>query len=109
MKTFEQYNINDEKEMEELFLEIAHLDELEIRFDFIKYNLDLFYFYNDEWLFSQDKKFKNFYLNHKNIWLKFGYTSDLNKSGFRFIIRNIVNKHFNLTDYSVGNLSIVNW
>ena len=51
MKTFEQYNINDEKEMEELFLEIAHLDELEIRFDFIKYNLDLFYFYNDEWLF----------------------------------------------------------
>ena len=35
MKTFEEFDNIDEKE--KLFLELAHLDELEIKFDFIKY------------------------------------------------------------------------
>lgn len=55
MKTFEKYNKIDKKEREKLFLEIAHLDELEIRFELIKHRYSIFYNYKNKYLFEQFK------------------------------------------------------
>ena len=81
MKTFEQYN-NKEKEMEELFIQLSHLDELDIKFDFLRYKYEMFYFYKKNFLFDIEKFGTNsidkFWIDEK-IWnrivLRFGFSS----------------------------------
>lgn len=51
----EMYDINEES-FEKKFLELSHLDVLEIKIDFIVYPKDLYYFYNDHLLFNIYKK-----------------------------------------------------
>lgn len=43
MKTFESFN-NKDKEIEKLFLELSHIDELEIKFDLLIYPSGIYYF-----------------------------------------------------------------
>ncbi|MCK9445715.1 hypothetical protein M0Q50_02355 [bacterium] len=48
---------------EQLFLELAHLDELEIRFNFVdNERLSMFYFYGENYFFRIDKKNKCAYV-----------------------------------------------
>ncbi|MCK9445426.1 hypothetical protein M0Q50_00865 [bacterium] len=72
MKTFEQFDIIDEKE--KLFIELAHLDELDIKFDFIFSRLELFYFYKKECYFNILKK--DFATINKSIWSRIGNNHD---------------------------------
>lgn len=44
MKTFDKFNID-----EDIFIKALHLDELEIKIDFIRYSSHLFFYYNDIW------------------------------------------------------------
>lgn len=95
MKSFEQY-----KDMEQLFLELAHIDELEIRFNFISnHNNSILFFYKDIWLFDQDKKTKEFYINYDNIWLIIKSKFNLKIKEIRYFFTYMIEKYFNLTGY----------
>ena len=60
MKTFENFN-------KESFAEIIHSDELEIRFELIWYEQEIFYFYNKKLIIIYDKENKFFDLD-KDIY-----------------------------------------
>ena len=85
-------------EYEKLFLELTHLDELEIKFDFIEYENYLFHFYNESELFLQDKKNGWFYMNYTKIWSIFGSKYNLKYDDIQSITKDIVEKHFKLKD-----------
>ncbi|MCK9446880.1 hypothetical protein M0Q50_08535 [bacterium] len=97
MKTFEHFEVIDEKE--KLFLELAHLDELEIKFDFIEYPKNIYYFYKDTWLFNQDKKFNYFWINYDKIWIVFSSKFDINYKEIGYYMSDILEKHFKLNGY----------
>ena len=83
---------------EKLFLELAHLDELEIKFDFIEYENDLYYFYNKNVLFDQYKKSGRFYINYDKIWSIFGSKFNLKYNDIQSITKKMVERHFKLKD-----------
>ena len=97
---FTNCNINESKEdeYEKLFLELSHLNELEIKFDHIKYEDYIFYFYNENELFYQDKKNDYIYINYNEIWLIFERKFDLIYGDIQVITKKIVEKHFKLKD-----------
>ncbi|MCK9445716.1 hypothetical protein M0Q50_02360 [bacterium] len=97
MKTFEQYN-NKEKEMEESFLELAHLDKLEIRFNFIDSKYQMFYVYNGVYIFLQDKIEKRFvvYNDVSNYFIANFYYANI-----KVFFNNMIKKHLNLFDYDI--------
>lgn len=97
MKTFEQFENIDEKE--KLFLQLAHLDNLDIKFDFIEYKYELFYIYKDNCLFYQEKKSKCFYINFDKIWEVFENKFSLNYKKIQKIMNGMVKKHFKLKGY----------
>ncbi|MCK9445933.1 hypothetical protein M0Q50_03475 [bacterium] len=105
MKTFEQFeNIN---ELEKSFLELAHLDELEIKFDFMRYESDIFYFHNYKCLFKLVKKNVFIYINSDEIWSVFE-----NKFGLDYIkttkfMGDMIHKHFKLNSYKISKYE--NW
>jgi len=72
MKTFEQFDVIDEKE--KLFLELVHLDKLYVEILLYKYPYDMFYSYNNIWLFCIDKKNKQIWVNYDLIWKHFEET-----------------------------------
>jgi hypothetical protein len=95
MKTFENYNLK--YEMEESFLHLAHLDNLEIKFDLIEYEDDMFYFYDNIYLFSYMKKPKEFYMNPKRIW-SIENRYDISGIEFEQFMKSMVEKYFNFYD-----------
>lgn len=97
MKMFDAFNIDDK---EKLFLELAHLDELEIRFDFIEYKNSLYYFYKKNCLFDQNKKRKIFWINYSKIWRVIEKKFDINDKETKDIMSSMVEKHFKLKKYS---------
>jgi hypothetical protein len=107
MKTFEQYfnllieNFNNkEKEMEEFFLQLSHINELDIKFNFIEYKDTLFYLYKNKCLFDQDKKTMYFYINYDKIWSVFEKEFSLNYQEIKDFMSGMVEKHFKLKDYT---------
>ncbi|MCK9445782.1 hypothetical protein M0Q50_02690 [bacterium] len=100
MKTFEKFNTIDEKE--EQFLGFAHLDELDIKFDFIEYEIGLFYFYKEIWIFGQEKKYKYFYIN-KYFWDSFESNFGLNYQETKVFLSVMLDKYLNLSDYIISN------
>lgn len=98
MKTFGNFN-NKQKQMEDFFIEVAHLDELEIKFDFIEYNgLFLYYYYNNVRLFDMTKKFKYFHINSL-IWKSFSSKFNLDYNNAQSILSSMIEKYFNLSGY----------
>ena len=73
-----------EEEYDILFLKLAHLDELEIKFNFIKHKKDIFYFYNDSCLFF--KTYNQWFFINYNIYSIFYNNID--------IISSIIQKYF---------------
>jgi len=71
MKTFEQFiteSLNADILYEKTFLELSHLDELEIRFNFISFqDFTIRYYYKDMNLFKHDKVDEYFYINYNDI------------------------------------------
>ncbi|MCK9445737.1 hypothetical protein M0Q50_02465 [bacterium] len=67
MKTLEQYN---DKEIKELFLHLAHLDELHIKFDFFGYSNFTFYFYEENCIFMECRIFNTLGVNYKDVYSK---------------------------------------
>lgn len=110
MKTFGKYfNWKIEKphytkeEKENLFLELAHLDELEIKFDFIDYKTTLDYVYNDEILFIQSKRIKIFVINYKDIWSVFTKRFNLTRGEIKEFTEDMIEKYFNLKGYRTSH------
>lgn len=75
MKTYEDFNNIDEKKMEELFLQLSHLDELEIRFSFLDNNNNLssskyylYYYYKSVCFFEINTNRKYFWINEVSIF-----------------------------------------
>jgi len=97
MKNFINY-IKESKqdEYEKLFLELAHLDELDIKFDFIEYKNYIFYFYNETELFDQYKKSRDFYINNNEIWSFFKTKYSLTYNDIQSITKDLVERHFKL-------------
>lgn len=100
MKTFDGFNNMDEKE--ELFLSLAHLDELVIRFDFMWSSEDIFYFYNKTCLFVKDKKNKMFSINSDEIWSIYRNKINMSYHSTRSIMNIMSEKYFNLKVYSIN-------
>ena len=103
MKNFINY-IKESKqdEYEKLFLELAHLDELDIKFDFIEYKNYIFYFYNETELFDQYKKSRDFYINYNEIWSFFKTNYNLNYDDIKSITKDLVERHFKLKDITTN-------
>lgn len=95
MKKFEKFNNNDE----ELFLKIAHLDELVIRFDFIYDNESLSYLYEGVFLFIYVKKYNYIDVNKDKIYVPF---EDLyfHKDIFS-ILKKLIEKYFNIKIHDI--------
>jgi len=110
MKNYYNYiNESKEYEYEKIFLELAHLDELEIIFDFIKYEKNIYYFYNELSLFNLYKNlYKNsyFYINYSDIWKFFESKFRLNYDDIQLITKNLIERHFKLKDITTydGNM-----
>ena len=85
--------------LEEQFLEIAHIDELEIRFDFILYRSKylIYYYYDNIRYFIYSKYTKQFNLDEsvindiRKVWYKYSRTG----------LYDIVKHHFKLNDITV--------
>ncbi|MCK9445736.1 hypothetical protein M0Q50_02460 [bacterium] len=101
MKTFEKYkkDINLDKQ-EELFLELAQLDELDIRFDFIELPEDLFYFYKEKCFFVQDKNGKCFRINDDDIWSIFRNNIGMSYTATQSFMNIMIKKYFGLYAYN---------
>lgn len=89
--------INESKDSTENILDILHIDELEIKFDFtenihdnVRYNFkkNTYFFYNGKILFVYNKYHNVFGINYDDIWFKFNMMKD-------DIIIDIFNKYFN--------------
>jgi hypothetical protein len=93
MKTFEAFNIDPH---ENLFLEISHLDELEIKFDFFEYKSTIFYLYNNNCLFGYVKSHKTFYVNRDDISKYFETSFYINKKNMVVFLESMINKYFNI-------------
>lgn len=64
MKTFEQYIEYYGEQEEKKFIELFHVNELDIRFNFIDYDVHLYYFYKDIYIFEYDKTFDRMCVNN---------------------------------------------
>lgn len=118
MKKFDEYNFDNlpeiTPEIEESFLDIVPLNELEIKFDFsinLKYNI--FYFYKGILMFVHDKShFKMFGIS-SIIWndfrerLSYKYPHDyIDYDDFdviRYILNKMIEKYLNLQKIDVSN------
>ena len=107
MKNFINYIKESKQEYEKLFLSLSHLDELEIKFDFIKYKKHIFYFYNETELFDQDKKSRYFYINYDEIWSFFEKNFGLKYNDIQSITKELVERHFKLKDITTNIKNIV--
>ncbi|MCK9445710.1 hypothetical protein M0Q50_02330 [bacterium] len=99
MKRFDQYIIQPK----DYFLKITHLDDLVIGFDFIKYDNDMIYFYENKFFFIQNKKTKIFVINEilwEDIQYKYGYCHDI----MTYFITDLVEKYFNIKGYKIIHL-----
>lgn len=97
MKKFEDFENVDEKE--KLFLELAHLDELDIKFDFIRYPIEIFYYYENHCLFNKIKTQNKFYINHNKIWIIFKNRYNLKYIDIKNFMKIMLDKHFNSKGY----------
>lgn len=104
MKTFEDFNIN---QIDKLFIELSHIDELEIKFDFTYSLFQLYYFYKDKCFFIYVKKPSNFvYVNLINIWnpiIKYKNEVSRNVTDekmIRFIMGELIEKYLNIKNIS---------
>lgn len=59
-----KFNIND---LEKLFIEYLHFNELEIKFNFIEYGDELFFIYNKDWCFSYISHHKCLFINRSKL------------------------------------------
>lgn len=98
MKTFQKFNVDDELEKEKIFLKFAHIDELEIKFDFIDYESDLFYFYKKFTMLCQDKVNETLYMSIR-IWSVFQSKTNLNHNETKKFMTHMLDKYFNLNTY----------
>jgi len=111
MKTYHQYiselhseftiNESNEDDIEKQFIELSHINELEIKFDFDDWSDYLFYFYNKSEIFDNDKRLKYFYINNK-IWKHLENEFNLEYVELSYIMDKIIEKHFNLKDVSAS-------
>lgn len=105
MKTFESHN-KSEKRLNEFFLHFSHLDELEIKFDFIENEgVDLFYIYNEKKLFYFDKRSKYISVSYYEIWSYFEKDFDLDYDETQTLMKKFISKYFkiNIDDYIVSS------
>ncbi|MCK9446879.1 hypothetical protein M0Q50_08525 [bacterium] len=100
MKTFEKFKIDDEREKERIFLYFAHIDELEIKFDFIEYKQFIYYFYKEYTLLCQDKVKQKFNISIR-IWSVFESKTGLNHKETKNFIKQMLNKYFNFDKYTI--------
>jgi len=114
MKSFEQY-IKEEydynymfNEMEKNIIKYSHLDELEIKFNLLKFGGEfMFYFYGNKILFRTFKAGKRFNSDKRHrleihfdyIIRKLGFGAENNKH--QDVIEKVVEKHFH-SKYSLG-------
>lgn len=111
MRTFEQYftnmttpNIREiYDDMEKLFLELTYFNELEIRFDFIEYDDELYYYYKETKMFMVYEYFEQFYINERTF-RQFVDEYVLNIMSPKDFISDMIEKHLNLINYSIRNL-----
>lgn len=119
MKTFEEYDIkyksflgNDEfLEMEEYFLELINLDELEIKFNFKIESIKdiMYYFYKDICLIENDKN-KKIGINKELIFDKIkDNIHDIRNVDYKYTItmntiEQLIKKHLNLGNVIIHNL-----
>lgn len=106
MKTFvdfEQFDNIDEKE--KTFLEFTHVDELDIKFDFINYKGMIFYFYREKIIFNIVKKNKFIGINDNmwNIYRK-KYKMENIIDVFKFL-KTMIDKYLGLYEYKPDTIN----
>jgi len=82
-----------EKEYEELFLELARLDALEIKFDLIDYKYFIFYFIGNDVIFYVDDKQNVFYCATE-FFYEFDKIYSINSTDIRKTLDIFVQKYF---------------
>ncbi|MCK9447240.1 hypothetical protein M0Q50_10355 [bacterium] len=105
MKTFVEYNT---KEMEELFLQLAHLDELYVELLLYKYRYDMFYSYNGTWYFCIDKRNKEIWVNYDLIWKNFEEPFHNIEKHISCFFDSMLSKHMVFNDYKYLKMQLDN-
>lgn len=93
LELFDYFNLGTE--MEEKFLELSHLYELDIKFDFIEFNYrnKLFYFYKDICYFIHSIS-DNFFINY-DVWEPIKSEFRLSDNQIKSFMLSLSNKYFN--------------
>lgn len=106
MKTFENY-YNESFEIEKSFLKFSNFYELEIKFNLIEYEEDMFYMYDNKCIFDQDKVGRNFWIN-KNILKKISTDMSLSYNDTIEMLYHTIEKYFNIEKYLItdGTFSV---
>lgn len=94
-----------EEENEKTFIDATHLDELEIKFNFIKNQIYIYYFYNKIELFDYNKKHGKFRLNYVEIWEFLEHY--MNYEDVQITTNNILKKIFKIKDIKLHNISTI--
>lgn len=100
MKTFESFN-NKDKEIEELFLKLSHIDELDIKFDFREWKDSIFYFYGDIVIFEQELLSHQFWVNGKKILNVIKQELYYSSQDIEDFFKSMIEKHLNIHGYSI--------
>lgn len=102
MKNYLQYNKEKAEGVEELFLKLSHIDELDIKFDFIECSHDLYYFYKGGWIFIHHKENNHFIMNRDKINDIIKDRFSLSVAEMNLYMESMVEKHLKI--YGLLNL-----
>lgn len=91
MKNYIKYNEDSEQDYyEKLFVEITHINELEIKFDFIDFSECLLYFYKNEYMFVYRK---NTQKNRDYFYIPDSIIRKINTNSYEILL--FIEKYFN--------------
>lgn len=108
MRTFEQYNSDEQNLMNLLqkqLIDILHIHDLDIKFDFINYTGHLLYFYKDEIVISHYKKNDFLFINK----LLYDKMSSIDKNQLKDVLKKYLNINYIVLtinpEYSCSNVN----
>ncbi|MCK9445888.1 hypothetical protein M0Q50_03250 [bacterium] len=96
------------KTLEEIFVELSHIDELVIKFNFIFNPKDIYYVYNNDWLFNLQylrNRENRFWINIDDIWMKIKKLTNKSDMDMFIELEEIVKKYFNLNNITIQKTS----
>jgi hypothetical protein len=85
--------------IEEIFNNIVN-SITDTKTDEIKYPYEIFYFNNNEYIASYNKKTKYFWCNYRDFWPKFALNNTFDYLTIKYLLNGMIEEHFKLKNIS---------